>query len=640
MKNTRAEHNLKLGRVAADLVMSEAVFRAFVLSLCFLLIGFKAYAQGNYVSQGTEYAPAGSLIGDQVYPSVAIKTTGGFVVWEDGFADGEGLGISARRLDSSLSGSFSSFRVNQTGTNDQERAAVSILNDGGAIFIWQGGRQGFQHIYARVRSSNEVWSTGDILVNTATNVYQKEADVMTLTGGNSVVAWASINQASGNSMQDLYFQIITPFGAKTGGETQINTTTAFNQRSISLAPLSDGRFVATWISEQQRFENSVDVYARVFSAAGVPETGEILVNTGTNACAAPSVAPSADGGFLVAWMERDLNTTMNSWDIIARPFSGAGFGGTVRLVNTQTYGDQLDPKVASINSDFAVVWASMGQDGSREGVYGQMLSSDGSLTGGEFRVNTTTLSQQIQPVIASDKVSTFLAIWTSFGGGANSFDLRAQRFANTNQPINPPSAPIVTVISSTTLAVTWPPVQGLNISSYEVYADGSTTAISSVTNTFWNATSLAPSSTHSYRLAYLLTDGRRSPLSAATTNTTYGPIMYSGIPAEWMALYFGEDWPLASSDSDGDGVSNKNEFLAGTDPTNAQSVLKQTLRQTPLGLFLDWNTQPGLVYQVQSASSPAGSWSNLGGPRFASGVIDSIFVGGSGSAFYRVSRLR
>ena len=598
-----------------------------------------AKAQGNYVPQGVEYGPAGSLIGDQVYPSAAIKTTGGFIVWEDGFADGEGLGIFARRLDSSLSGSLSPFRVNEVGANDQERSKVSMLNDGGVAFLWQGGKQGFQHIYGRIRSAAGVWTTGDILVSTATNVFQRESALATLTNGNLVAIWSSYNQISGSSMQDVYFQILTAAGAKSGGETLVNTTTAFNQRSVAISPLSDGRFVAVWISEQQRCENSVDVYARIFNSAGSPVSAELLINSSTNTCSSPTVAKSSDGGFAVAWMERDLVAT-NSWDVFARPFSGTGFGGVTRRVNSTQYGDQLNPKISSINSDYQVVWTSMGQDGSREGVYGQMLAGDGSLVGGEFRVNTTTLSQQIQPTIASDGVATFLTVWTSFGGGANSFDLRAQRYANTNTPINPPGAPIVTVLSSSSLSVSWPPVQGFSIANYEVYADGSASAAAVVTNSYWNAVGLSPNSIHSYRLAYVLVDGRRSPLSPATTNTTYGSIAYSGIPVEWMALYFGEDWPSALADSDGDGASNKNEFLAGTDPTNAASVLKQTLRPTPLGLFLDWNTQPGLMYQVQTATSASGAWSNFGGPRFASGYTDSVFVGGGNGGFYRIWRLR
>ena len=98
-------------------------------------------------------------------------------------------------------------------------------------------------------------------------------------------------------------------------------------------------------------------------------------------------------------------------------------------------------------------------------------------------------------------------------------------------------------------------------------------------------------------------------------------------------------WPQPGIDSDGDGASNLNEFLAGTNPNDANSVLKVRLQPTPQGLFLDWNTQIGLIYQVQQSTS-VNSWSNLGGPRFASGSLDSMYVSGGNATFYRIVRLR
>src|ERR1039458_10640000 len=83
----------------------------------------------NYLTNGIEYAIAGSLPGDQSHPSLGIKTTGGYIVWEDNLTDGDGLGISARRLDSTLSGSLSSFRVNVIGAGDQERPQVALLSN-------------------------------------------------------------------------------------------------------------------------------------------------------------------------------------------------------------------------------------------------------------------------------------------------------------------------------------------------------------------------------------------------------------------------------------------------------------------------------------------------------------------------------
>lgn len=637
-------------RIPIVLSFGKFLMASFPYALKTLLVGLfaaapaLAQAQGNFVAEGGEFGITGPLLGEQIYPQASIKPGGGYLVWHDNITDGSGYGISARKLDSSLSGAFSVFRVNQNGVDDQDRPAVSLLNDGGAIFVWKGGKQGFQHIYARILSGAGTWATGDFQVNTATNVFQMDPMALTLANGNAVVAWSSFNQVSSSSMRDVYFQIVTPTGGVFGGETLANQATAFNQRAVAGAALSDGRFVLVWVSEQQRFDNSVDIYARIYSTTGTPTGSEFLVNTSTNICANPSVAAAVDGGFTVAWAEKDLVNAANGWDIIARPFSANALGGITRRVNTQSYGDQYVPKIAAQGTDYLVTWTSLGQDGSREGVYAQYLRGDGTLFGSEFRVNTTTVSQQIHPTVASDGTARFLAVWSGFAGVAGVFDLYAQRYANTNQPLAAPGAPIVSVLSSNTLSVSWPPVSGFSIANYEVYADGAATATATVTNTYWNATGLASASTHSYRLAYVLTDGRRSPLSGATTNTTYtGGATWGGIPQEWMSGYFGSDifsWPSPYVDSDGDGVSNKDEFLAGTNPNNANSVLKVRLQPTAQGLFLNWNTQSGLMYQVWSTTAPGGAWAKVGGPRFAAGTVDSLYVGGSAAGFYRIERLR
>ena len=625
-----------------------------------------ASGQTGFIPQGREYGIAGTLPGDQVFPALSLKTSGGYLVWQDNRTDGDGLGISALRLDSSFSAPMSSFRVNQQGALDQNKPSVSLLNDGGAVFTWQGGRQGFQHIYARFLSSSNTWVSGDIQVNALTNNSQINPVVATLADGNVIIVWSSFNQQGANSLQDVYAQRFSPTGQKLGNEFLVNLSTAYNQRSPAVAALSDGRYVVVWVSEQQRstfnrqFDQtngappnvigspSVDVYARLFNASGAAVTDEFLINSGTDICANPSIAPSSDGGFAVTWMQKDVQTRTDSWDIHARPFSAGpsgASGGVTRRVNAQTYGDQFAPKISSAGSDYLVVWTSLGQDGSREGVYGQFLHSDGSLAGGEFRVNTATVSQQMHPALASDGNGRFLTMWTGFVGGDASFDFFAQRYVATNNPVLPPDPPFVAVLSSNSLSVTWPTIAGLNIANYEVYADGAVPpfATAVTTNNIWTATDLVPNSSHAYRLAYVLADGRRSPLSGATPGTTYSASpTWDGIPQEWMSAYFGGNivaWPQPSADSDGDGASNRDEFRAGTNPTDPNSVLRQRLQETPQGMFLTWNTQPGLIYRVQ-VSTDLSSWTGVGGLRFAAGSVDSIYVGGSTKAYYRIERLR
>lgn len=632
--------------------MSLSLFARNLLVCGALAVSIPAVVSGqtnSYLTNGAEYAIAGSLGGDQVHPALSLKSTGGYLVWEDNLTDGDGLGISARRLDSTLSGSYSTFRVNAAGTNDQERPQVSLLSGGGAVFVWQGGRRSYQHIYARFLSAGGTWVTpsSDVRVNSSTNTFQVNPVVATLANSNVVVAWGSFNEFSSSSMQDVYARVFTPAGQAVGSQFLVNSFTSYNQRTPAIASLRDGRFVIAWVSEQERFENSVDIYAQIFSASGTKAGNEILISSSTNVCANPSVVPTSMGGFIVAWSEKDLTSVAtNSWDVCARAFgsTGTASGASVRI-NQFRFGDQYGPRLAIIGSDVVAVWTSMNQDGSREGVVGRFLGSNLTPAGDEFVVNTATSGPQIHPVVAADGQARFLFAWGGFVSAAAGMDLFAQRYASTLLPPPPPDPPFVTVLSSNALTVSWPAMAGYQVACYEVYADGATTPTASVTNTWWTMTGLAPASTHRFQLDYLLADGRYSDISGATTNSTYGTLTWGGIPYEWMIYYFGTDlWSWfyqyqPQADSDGDGVSNLNEFLAGTCPTNAASVLRTSLQPTSQGFYLNWNTQPGLIYQVQTSTNLK-SWTSLGGMRFAADDVDWLYVGGSPASYYRVLRVR
>jgi hypothetical protein len=688
----------------------------------FLMIPAAVFAQTNYYSaNGSEYLIVGSLPGDQAYPDAAVTTNGGFVVWQDNATDGSGLGVSAMKVDGTLSGSGSSFRVNVQGTNNQENPRVALLKNGGAAFVWQGGVDGLnQHIYARFLNSNNTWlTTNDMLVSAQTgtnfsysyatnttvtistnwsqqlhkNVYttnsittvttntvatvvssssefQVNPAVAVLNNGNVVAVWGSFDQISSNSLQDVYGQILSPTGQPIGTNFLINQFTPYNQRTPAIAPLQNGGFVVAWVSEQERAVSpnlgnnttytaasatllpSMDVYARLYNSNGVPTTNEFLVNTDFNPCANPAVAAAADGSFMVTWNALDMVTAANSLDIYARSFTGAGVGGATVRVNSHVYGDQYVPRISAIAEDYMIVWTSLGQDGSREGVFGQFVHEGGSLVGGEFRVNSTTLGQQMQQVVTSDGVSQFLAVWTGFNSTAYSFDLYAQRYANVASVLQPMAAPFVWApfmlsngVYQPQLKVAWPVLLGLSVSNYEVYVDGAGTPMAVVASNQWTMTAsngLTASSTHSFRLDYVTALGIRSPLSPSASGTTWSGHNWGGIPFEWMTNYFGGNtnlWPAATADNDGSGLSNLQDFWTGSNPTNAASALHVQLGQTSQGMFLNWPTTPGLTYQVQMKTNLTAAWSNLGSPRFAAGTSDSIFVGGSAASYYRVQCL-
>jgi len=626
-----------------------------------------AFGQTNYVTNGVNYPIAGSLPQDQAHPALSLSQSGGYLVWQDNISDGNHLGLSALRLDSSFSGVLSPFRVNSIATGDQENPQVSLLQGGGAVFVWQGGQQGFQRIYARFLSSGNTWNGNDLRVNTFNSNSQVNPVVATLAGGNVVVAWASFNQVATTSLQDIYAQVLSPTGSKINGEFLVNDQyTSFNQRSPALAALSDGRFVIVWVSEQQRVLDipdttaglsgaaSVDVYARIFTAGGAPAGNAFLVNTSSNICATPGVAAGLGGTFMVVWAEKERVAGTNGWDILGRTFTGAGAGSAVRYVNTTRLGDQYLPCISHDGTDYMAVWTSLGQDGSREGVYGQFLNGDGTPDWFEFRVNTTWISQQMHSVAASDGQGRFLTAWTSYIGGAGQFDLVAQRYVNAAQPLPAMAAPFVHVpfvvhnnVYQPRIEVSWPVQAGLSIDHYNVYVNG--VLAEAVTTNVWVMTAaqgLTAGSTNSFQVNYVTTGMRQSPPSPATIAATWGGYNWEGIPFEWMTLYYGgtgtsptRDWPWSDTPVAPGGPTLLQVFLTGADPTNPATWLRTAVTRTAQGYFLTWNPRPGLTYQVQS-SAELKSWQNLGSPRFALDAADSIYLGVNDPGYYRVMLLR
>jgi regulation of enolase protein 1 (concanavalin A-like superfamily) len=105
-----------------------------------------------------------------------------------------------------------------------------------------------------------------------------------------------------------------------------------------------------------------------------------------------------------------------------------------------------------------------------------------------------------------------------------------------------------------------------------------------------------------------------------------------GIPDAWMYRYFGHpfgqaaDKSRATDDADGDGMSNLEEYLAGTDPTNAASNLRITFVSVENGsLRLAWTVVGGKSYVVQTATA-------LGSAADFSDASPAIAAAGSGES--------
>jgi len=373
---------------------------------------------------GGEFSILGARTGDQVLPSLALSATEAVLVWQDPFVDGAGQGIGMTILDNNYAGG-AILAANKTATGNQINPQVKLLKNGITIVVWQSSVLGSPDIFARLWKGNKPL-TADIRVNAYLVDQQIDPVVDALADGGAIIAWASYGQDG--SLWGIYARRFNAAGvAATPKEFLVNQYTQYNQRNPAVATLANGNYVIAWVSEQQRFAASADIYARVFTSGGMPVTDEILLNSGNRPCASPALAPLSGGGFTAAWSQKDTIAS-NSWDVWARPFSatGAPLGEELRI-NAYLYGDQYRPKLASAPNGILAVWTSMGEDGSYEGVFGRYILGGVAASGPEFQVNTTVASKQIHPTVAWNGVDRFVVIWSSFSG-ASGFDLFGQEY--------------------------------------------------------------------------------------------------------------------------------------------------------------------------------------------------------------------
>ena len=291
-------------------------------------------------------------------------------------------------------------------SNTREQAgavAAASLPDGGAVLVYQAIR----------RSETNSWTLVD-------ETYVSRGKFLT----NAVLR---PTKATEDWMFDIFMQRLDANGAKVGAEILVNQYANYNQRTPAVAVLENGNLAVVWVCEYPassdwRANFRVDLMGRIFNPQGEPVGDEFSVAASDSVAQAnPVVIGAVGGGFTVLWSQQEGAVSRN-WDVYGRVFGldGSAAGSAFR-VNSHTTGDQFAPRAASQGGRQLVVWTSVGQDGSREGVYGRFLEN-GVIDGEEFRINDTTASRQFHPSLAPDGAGRALVVWAGFSG-ATGFDL-------------------------------------------------------------------------------------------------------------------------------------------------------------------------------------------------------------------------
>jgi subtilisin-like proprotein convertase family protein len=197
---------------------------------------------------------------------------------------------------------------------------------------------------------------------------------------------------------------------------------ALEETNQAVAVDHDGDFAVVWTTDGLDAPSEVSaggVYLRLYNRDNNAVTNEILVNETTEGDQSnASIAMDADGDFVVVWQSENADGT---YDIYARLFDSTGNALTGEFrVNSTTNDNQVNPSVAMDDrGGFVITWATSGQDFSYfNDVYAQRYDRFGVAQGSEFMVNTNNLAGtsltpgafEINPVVAVSDTTGDFAI--------------------------------------------------------------------------------------------------------------------------------------------------------------------------------------------------------------------------------------
>ena len=380
-------------------------------------------SSGTQITLGEQLVNSDQLR-DQVTPQAAIDADGDFaIVWVGGGIPGSGSDVFGQRFNASGIRQGQQFRVNDTTLASQVGGVVSMDAAGNILVAWQSVHQdGFSEgIYGRAYDAAGNILVGETLVNTVTEGPQSLPSVGMNSTGRAVVTWHSKNEEHQSALFAQRFNLTTtaPFLSKEGAELELASLVELEGSKAGAAMDHQNRTVVVFESYNEDGD-AMGVYAQMLDEFGDPIGDRFLVNTGftTGNQGAPAVARAPDGRFVVAWQSKDQDS--DGYGIYAQRYEANGdSAGDAFRVNTTTIGDQMTPAVAmGEDGRFVVVW--QGDDGLEEGVadgttdiFAQRFEADGTPVGSEFQVNQFEGTDQNMPAVTMNSAGQFAVAWVS-----------------------------------------------------------------------------------------------------------------------------------------------------------------------------------------------------------------------------------
>lgn len=346
------------------------------------------------------------------FPDAAIDAFGRSIYVWDAFNAGDARNdIYLRRFDRAGAPMADPQPVNGFTDDDQRNPRVAAGLDGSFLVVWRSEETGptptdpLGH-WVRGRKFD---ATGapvgtESWINTLDAAIAGGAvrpALAALRGGGYVAVWKSANGGTDPGV-GILARLIAADGTPQGSPFQVNVEEALTQDYPSVAPLADGGFVVIWAVP--------GVAMRRFDAAGAPLTGQIDVNVSSVNALGTDAAVAADGRLAVVWQEGTTEIRARLYDSTLAPL------GDEFVVNDVSDTDPDAPRVAPYGREgFLVIWESttgVGTDTDPRSVEARRVTGVDQFAGPQEQINQYETDSQHQSAI--DGSSFWLALaWQS-----------------------------------------------------------------------------------------------------------------------------------------------------------------------------------------------------------------------------------
>jgi hypothetical protein len=323
-----------------------------------------------------------------------------------------------------------------TEGSSQSTGGVVSDGDGGAIIVWQDGRNGFYpnyDVYAqRVDPNGDIlWVADGIPVVIDTNM--QNAPCIAANGyGGAIITWA--DQRNG-AFDDIYAQRIDADGDTGWAADGIPIcTAAYRQDQQQIASVGGGEAIIVW--KDERTGTDFDLYAQkvdyygdtLWAADGVP------VCTTSQWQMAPRIISDGAGGAIITW--HDYRSEIQ-WEIYAQRIDTAGnalWAADGVPICTIAAGGGYYPRIVSDGAGGAIIVWEDWRNGSEGDIYAQRVDANGDTL---WPANGLPICEAVEgqedPNLVAVGYGGAIIAWTDQRRGASDRDIYAQRIDGSGQ---------------------------------------------------------------------------------------------------------------------------------------------------------------------------------------------------------------